>query len=296
MSEDKKAIEFKKVATKVSLVSIVGNAVLSVGKLIAGLVAHSNAMISDAVHSFSDVFSTVIVMIGIHFSSRKEDMEHPYGHERLECVAAVILADILVLTGLMIGITGFRTILSGQYGELAVPGTLALWAAVISILAKEVMFHYTKHYAKQIGSSALLADAWHHRSDALSSIGSFVGILFARLGYPVMDSVASVVICLFILKAAYDIFKDAMDRMVDKSCDEKYVEEIRETVLKEKGVEGIDTLRTRMFGNRVYVDLEIQADGNLTLNESHEIAERVHNRVEQCFENVKHIMIHVNPK
>lgn len=296
MECDKKTMEFKKTSTHVSMVSIWGNVFLSVGKMIVGLIAHSQAMISDAVHSFSDVFSTIVVMIGIHFSMQKEDVDHPYGHERLECVAAVILADILVLTGFGIGITGCRMIISGEYRELAIPGRLALWAAVISIVTKEAMYHYTMYHAKKIESSALLADAWHHRSDALSSVGSFAGILFARLGYPVMDAVASVGICLFILKAAYDIFKDAMDRMVDKSCSEDFIEEIRKTVFQEEGVLGIDSLRTRMFGSRVYVDLEIQANGKLTLNEAHEIAERVHNRVELRFENVKHIMIHVNPK
>lgn len=140
-----------------------------------------------------------------------------------------------------------------------------------------------------------MADAWHHRSDALSSIGAFVGILGARLGFPILDPIASVGICLFILKAAYDIFKDATDKMVDKSCDEQTEESIKEVIASQIGVDGIDVVRTRLFGARMYVDVEIQADGSKTLNETHDIAEHVHHAIEQNFPTVKHCMVHVNP-
>jgi cation diffusion facilitator family transporter len=140
-----------------------------------------------------------------------------------------------------------------------------------------------------------MADAWHHRSDALSSVGSFVGILFSRIGFPVMDSVASVVISLCIIKAAYDIFKDGLDKMVDHSCDEATEADIRTAALTIPGVLGIDDLKTRLFGAKIYVDMEILVDGELTLRESHAIAEQVHNRIEQQFTDCKHCMIHVNP-
>ena len=216
-----KEADFQKVANKVSGVSIIGNVLLSVVKLLAGIIAHSNAMISDAIHSASDVFSTVIVIIGIKLASRESDKEHPYGHERLECVAAIVLAMILFLTGLGIGAEAFKNIVSGNYSNLQVPGIMALFAAIVSIVSKEGMYWYTRYYAKKIDSSALMADAWHHRSDAFSSIGALIGIAGARLGFPVMDSVASLVIFVFIVKAALDIFKDAMDKMVDHSCDEE---------------------------------------------------------------------------
>lgn len=287
--------DFQKTANRVSLVSIIGNLLLSAFKLLAGIIAHSGAMISDAVHSASDVFSTIVVVIGIRISSKESDKDHPYGHERMECVAAVILATILLITGLSIGIDAVRTIIGGNYGDLAVPGMLALVAAIISIITKEAMFWYTRINAKRIDSSALMADAWHHRSDALSSIGALIGIAFARLGFPIMDSIASLVICLFIAKASYDIFKDAINKMVDHACDEETEEQFRSCAASEEGVLRIDDLRTREFGNKIYVDIEISADGNHTLWETHDIAERVHNKLEEQFPKVKHVMVHVNP-
>lgn len=285
----------EKTAMRVSKVSIIVNLLLSVGKLAAGLIASSGAMISDAIHSASDVFSTIIVMIGIRMSGKAADREHPYGHERMECVAAILLSVVLAITGFEIGLSGVNKITAGNYDELSVPGTLALVAAIVSIAVKEWMYWYTRMYAKKIKSSALMADAWHHRSDSLSSIGAFIGIFGARMGFPVMDPIASVVICLFILKAAYDIFKDAIDKMLDTACEPELEKELRDFVLEQEGVKGVDLLRTRTFGSRIYVDVDISADGNMTLNEAHGIAESVHDAIEGRFEQVKHIMVHVNP-
>ena len=287
--------EFRNVANRVSLFTIIGNVVLSVIKLLAGIIAHSSAMISDAVHSASDVFSTFVVIIGIKLASKKPDKEHPYGHERMECVAAIVLAMVLFITGLGIGLEAVKNIIHGNYGDLQVPGVLALIAAIVSIVSKEAMYWYTRHYAKKIDSSALMADAWHHRSDAFSSIGALIGIGASRLGYPVMDSIASLVIFVFIVKAAFDIFKDAIDKMVDHSCDEEIEKQIYECVMKNENVMGIDLLQTRVFGNKIYVDVEIQADASYTLQKAHDIAEAVHDDIEESFPKVKHIMVHVNP-
>lgn len=287
--------DFEKAAMKVSFVSIAANLILSVFKLAAGFIAHSGAMISDSIHSASDVLSTFIVIAGIKISSKDSDKEHPYGHERMECVSAIVLATILAITGIGIGYSAALKILSGRYGSLTVPGALALIAALISIAVKESMFWYTRFYAKKIDSGALMADAWHHRSDALSSVGAFIGIAGARLGFPVMDAVASLVICFFIEKAAYEIFKDAVDKMVDKACDESTERALRSCALSQTGVLGVDLLRTRVFGNKIYVDIEITADGNETLREAHSIAENVHDSIERNFSKVKHIMVHVNP-
>lgn len=287
--------DFQKIANKVSVITIVGNIVLSVVKLLAGIIAHSNAMISDAVHSASDVFSTIVVIIGIKVASKEADKEHPYGHERLECVAAIVLAIVLFITGLGIGTEALKNIVQGNYGDLQVPGILALIAAIVSIVCKEGMYWYTRYYAKKIDSSALMADAWHHRSDAFSSIGALIGIGGARIGFPVMDSIASLVIFVFIVKAAYDIFKDAMNKMVDHSCDEETEKQIYDCVMKNEHVRGIDLLQTRIFGNKIYVDVEIQLYASYTLEEAHNIAETVHNDIEDSFSKVKHIMVHVNP-
>ena len=286
---------FKKTAKKVSIITILGNLLLSLIKFLTGILAHSSAMNSDAIHSASDVFSTFIVIIGIKLSLKKPDKEHPYGHERLECVAAIILAMVLFITGFSIGLNALSIILSGNYGELKTPGVLALVVAFISIASKEAMYWYTRYYAKKIDSSALMADAWHHRSDALSSVGALIGIAAARLGFKVMDSIASIFIFLFIVKASYDIFKDAIDKMVDHSCDEHTEKQIYDCIIKNKNILGIDLFKTRIFGNKIYVDLEIQLDCEYTLKEAHEIAEKVHDDIEKNFLNVKHVMVHVNP-
>ena len=286
----------QKVVNKVSFITITVNILLSVIKLIAGIIGHSNAMISDAIHSASDVFSTFVVLIGIKLSTKKADREHPYGHERLECVAALLLAFVLFITGLGIGYDALKNIIQGNYSHLQVPSILALGVAILSILTKEGMYWYTRYHAKKMDSSALMADAWHHRSDAFSSIGALIGILGARLGYPIMDSIASLVIFVFIVKAAYDIFKDAIDKMVDHACDEVTENKLRQLVEQNQNVMHIDLLQTRIFGNKIYVEIEIALDGTLTLQEAHGIAEKVHDDIESYFPKVKHIMVHVNPE
>ncbi len=290
-----KAKTNEQIAMQVSANSIAVNLMLSIFKLIAGLLASSGAMISDAIHSASDVFSTIIVIIGVKISGKASDEDHPYGHDRFECVASIILAILLGVTGVGIGLTGVQKLIAGHYDTLAVPGMLALAAAVISIVVKEIMYWYTRNAAKKINSGALMADAWHHRSDALSSVGSFVGIFGARMGFPMLDPLASVVICLFVVKAAVDIFRDAISKMTDKSCDQKTVNEMHDCIMNIQGVERIDLLKTRSFGSKYYVDIEISADGNKKLWETHAIAENVHQAIEHQFPLVKHCMVHVNP-
>jgi len=284
----------RKIVNKLSRVGILGNVLLSAFKLFAGIFGKSGAMVSDAVHSLSDVFATLIAYIGVRLSQRQEDTEHPYGHERLECVAALILGLILAGTGLGIGSSGIRKIFF-ERASLETPTLLPLIAAVVSILVKEGMFRYTMHYAEKLDSAAFRADAWHHRSDALSSVGSFIGIGMARLGFPIMDPIASLVICVLILKVAFDIIRDAITKMLDTSCSDDYEQKLRRFVEEQPGVEGVDLLHTRQFGNKVYVDLEIAVNRDLSLGDAHAIAERVHSGVEQNFPNVKHVMIHVNP-
>ena len=291
---DSQTEEFSRIATRVSIVSILGNLGLSIFKLLAGILAHSGAMISDAVHSASDVVSSFIVIIGVRLSGKAPDKDHPYGHERFECVAAIILAMLLAIVGAEIGLAAIKSIREGS-DSLTVPGTLALIAAVVSILVKEAMFWYTRAAAIRIRSTALKADAWHHRSDALSSVGALIGIGGAMLGYPILEPIASIVICLFIFKVAVDVFKGAIDQMVDHRCDDETEEQLRSCIQRQEGVQGVDLLQTRMFGSRIYVDIEIRVDGSLRLIEAHEIAEQVHDAIEEAFPSVKHVMVHVNP-
>lgn len=284
---------FQAAATRVSVISMATNVILTLLKLAAGLIARSGAMISDAVHSASDIFSGLIVLIGVRISSKAPDEGHPYGHERYECVAALLLSGVLAVVGGTIGVNAVKDIINGTVQEA--PGILALVAAVVSIVTKETLFWYTRGYAKRYRSTALHAEAWHQRSDALSSIGALIGIAGARMGVPVMEPIASCIIALFILRVAVRIFRDAVDQMVDHSASEETEAAIRTTAMEQPGVQGVELLRTRMFGNRVYVDLEIAADPALTLAEAHGIAERVHDAIEQTYPDVKHIMVHVNP-
>jgi len=288
--------DYSQLAIRVTGRTILVNILLSAVKMAAGLIGRSGAMVSDAIHSLSDVLSGLVVILGIRMARQDSDKEHPYGHERFECVAAIVLSGLLFITGIGIGLNGVQKILSDTPGSLEIPHTMALAAAILSILIKEGMYWYTRAAAKKIGSSALMADAWHHRSDALSSIGSFAGILGARLGYPILDPIACVVICIFIVKASIDIFREATCKMTDRACDDTILEEIEEVILKQPGVLEIDLLQTRLFGDKFYVDVEISADGHVSLTEAHFIAHQVHDAIEQDFPLVKHCMVHVNPR
>ena len=287
--------EEQHIINRVSVVTIAGHTVLSLFNLTAGIFGHSGAMVSDAIQSISDIVTTVIAWLGVRLSRRDPDREHPYGHDRLECVASLILGTVLMMTGLAIGASALRQILSGNYETLAIPGKIALAAAILSIAAKEAMFWYTRYYAKLLNSAAFLADAWHHRSDALSSVGSFIGIGGAMLGFPVLDPVASVGICICILKVSYDILMDAIRKMLDTACDPDFEQEVGELISRQDGVERLDMLQTRIFGSKIYIDAEISVDGTKSLAEAHEIAQKVHDRVETGYSDIKHIMIHVNP-
>ena len=283
------------IVNRVTSIGIIGNVILSLFKFLAGIFGHSSAMVSDAIHLLSDVLATFIAWLGIRLSMQAPDREHPYGHERLECVASLLLGTILFGTGLMIGLSGLKTILAGHYEELQAPECIALIAAVVSIATKEGMFWYTRHYAKVLNSAAFMADAWHHRSDALSSIGSLIGIGGAMLGFPILDPLASVAIAVCIIKVAYDILKDAVSKMLDTACSSEYEKKLADFISAQDGVDRLDVLHTRMFGNKIYIDAEISVDGDKSLTDAHEIAESVHTQVEKHFDNIKHIMIHVNP-
>ena len=283
----------EKIAIKVSVISIILNCLLTLIKFISGVISKSSAMISDSVHSLSDVLSTFVVIIGVKISNKKADTDHPYGHERIECVSAIILSGMLFVVGALIGINGIKNVTNSS--NLVMPGVLALIASIISIISKEAMYQYTIRVSKKINSAALKADAWHHRSDALSSIGSFIGILGSRLGFKIFDPLASVIISLCIIKVSIDIFKDAIDKMVDKSCDKEVIDKVISVIEKNESVKNIDDIKTRQFGNKAYVDVEISVDENLLLKDAHKVAEEIHNSVENEINIVKHCMVHVNP-
>ncbi|WP_329888088.1 cation diffusion facilitator family transporter [Pseudoramibacter faecis] len=285
--------QFKQTAMRVSAVSVVVNLLLSGLKFLTGVAAHSGAMISDGVHSASDVLSTVVVMIGVNIANKEKDAEHPYGHDRMESVAALALAAVLMVTGALIGWRGVQKMLDVR--TVATPGMLAMAAAIVSIGVKEWLYWYTIRAAKRIRSGALKADAWHHRSDALSSIGALIGIAGARMGVPILEPIAQVVIALMVLKVAFDIAKDSVDRMIDRSVDQKTLDSIYRVVVHHPGVIRVDDLRSRTFGAGFYIDLEIAVDAQLNLQDAHAIAESLHDQLENQYPMLKHCMVHVNP-
>lgn len=286
--------EAEKIALSVSNWSILSNILLTGLKLLAGFIANSAAMISDAIHTASDVLSTLVVIVSVKIANKKSDSDHQYGHERFESLGSLILAIMLLATGLAIGWGGVKTLWKPS-NSLTVPGTLALYAAILSIIVKEVMYWYTIVAAKKINSTALKADAWHHRSDALSSIGALLGIGAAQLGYPLGDPVASLLICLCIIKTAWDIGKDAVEKLTDKSCDPETVKAMCSVAAAQKGVIAVKELKTRLFGTKAYTDITIACDGNLTLHDAHHIGEKVHLAIERNFPQVKHCNVHVDP-
>ncbi|MCL2225171.1 MAG: cation diffusion facilitator family transporter [Defluviitaleaceae bacterium] len=284
----------EQIAMTVARNSIIVNIGLSGFKLFAGIFGNSAAMISDAVHSITDLVSTVIVIIGIKLANRKEDNDHQYGHERFECVATLALAALIFAVGIGIGWAGIERIYTGEY-VTAMPGQIALVAAVLGIVVKEGIFWYVRGAAKKIDSGALMADAWHSRADGISSVGSFIGILGARMGFPILDSVAAIVICLFILKTAVEIAIDSLGKMTDRACDDETAQAMRKIILSDAAVVSIDAFRTRIFGNRIFVDVEIGINSEVSFKEAHNTSHRVHDEIEREFPKVKHCKVHANP-
>lgn len=287
--------DIDKRVTKTSAITISANLGLSIFKLLAGFFGASYALISDGIDSASDVFSTLIALIGIKISRKNADKNHPFGHERFECVASILLSVALFITGITVGYTGISNIVTEAYKSIQTPTYIALIAAIVSIFVKFGIFMYTNYTAKKVDSSAMKADASNHKADILMSVGSTIGIVGAMNGYPIFDSIACTIICLFILKTAVTIFIDAIRKMTDEACDEETQNLIRCYIENCDKVLRVDSLMTRMFGNRIYIVCEISCNRELPLYEAHEVAENVHKGIEKNFPQVKHISVHVNP-
>lgn len=281
-----------KLAVRVSILTIVANVVLALFKILAGIKGESSAVLADGFHTLSDVLTTIVVLVGIKIASKEADEDHPYGHEKYESVFAKILSILLLLTGTFIGYESIKILIGGQF---VAPKKIALVAAFISILVKEGMYWYTIKAAKKIKSISMEADAWHHRSDAFSSIGTFVGVLGARLGIPALDPIAGIIVSMFIIKIAIELYLKSVRELVDESASDEVIEQIEENIRSTKGVRGLGNLKTRIFGNKIYVDLEILVDGHITVKEGHDIAEKVHDKLEKEIEDIKDCMVHVEP-
>lgn len=283
--------DFKK-GIRVGIITGLINILLSIIKILAGIRGNSKAILADGIHSLSDVFSTFLVIIGLNVASKEADENHPYGHEKYESIFGKILSLFLIGTGLFIGYESLNSLISG---DIEKPGNIALLAAFISILSKEAMYWYTIRVARDIKSIALEADAWHHRSDALSSIGTFAGVLGARFGFLALDPLGGIVVSIIVLKIGLQLYLKSVSELVDESAPESMEDTIKNITLEVNGVEGIKDLKTRVFGSKVYVDLEIYVDGNLSVIKGHKISEIVHDRLEEELEDIKHCMVHIEP-
>lgn len=288
--------ERSSIINKVAIISIVTNSLLSVLKLITGVFAYSQAMISDGVDSMADVLLTMIVILGVNIAKKSKDDNHQYGHEKIESFAAVLLSAILLATAVGIGAKGISSIRSILGGEITKsPKTIALFAAIISIGAKEILFRYAKNAAKKTKSTALMADAWNFRSDAIASIGSFIGIGGAMLGIKILDPIASILIALLIVRISVRIGITGMNEMTDHAADKDVQKKIYDTIATVRGVWFVDELKTRLHGSRLFVDVDIAVNGQISVKEAHSIADNVSEAVYSCDLDVKECMVHVNP-
>jgi len=285
---------FKNLGVKASIITIFINIFLFLFKIFAGVISHSTALISDAIHSLSDSFTTIIVIFGLIISDKEADDRHPYGHERIESVFAIILSFFLMVTGFIIGYIAIKNLFLKEY-QIITYSSLALIAAIVSILVKEGMYHYTMVIAKKINSPSMEADAWHHRSDALSSIGSLIGVLGAKYGFPILDSMCSIIICVLIVKSAIEVFIASINQLLDCSCDEDTKNKIKKIIEENKEVLGIKEIKTRIFGSKIYVDVEIFIKGNISLYQANKIVIEIHDSIESKISKVKHCNIHINP-
>ena len=280
-------------ANKVTLQAIGWNIFLAFIKIIAGILGKSSVMIADGLHSASDIITSMGVLIGNYISSKPFDKEHNYGHEKAETLVSFLLSIILVGVALSIGYEASKSLFNIE--GIAIPTLLPLVVSIISILIKEYQYRITIRIAKKINSPALKADAWHHRSDALSSIAAFVGIGGAMLGFKILEPLASIVVALVVCKVGYDILKNAVNELMDVSIDETYENEIKKIAQLTEGVMNLGSLRTRKHGASAYVDLVICVDGKLTVTSGHDIATNLEKKIQNDINIVKGITVHVEP-
>ena len=280
-------------ADKVTIQSILWNIFLTIIKIFAGIFGKSSAMISDGLHSASDIISSVGVLIGNKIAKTPNDKEHNYGHEKAETLVSFLLSILLIIVSLKIGWGALQSLFN--LDSVQVPTLLPLIVSIISIGIKEYQYRITIRIANKINSPSLKADAWHHRSDALSSIAAFIGIGGAMLGFKALDPIASIVVALFVAKVGFDILKDSTNELMDYSIDDEQEEQIRKIAEKIDGVINLGELRTRKHGAMAYVDLTICVNKDLTVLEGHEIAHKIEKYIINEMKFVKGITVHVEP-
>lgn len=287
--EDK--IRYEK-SKKVSIVSIIVNIGLTIIKAIIGVIAGSTALVADAFHSASDLFSTVVVMQGLKIAYQPPDESHPYGHYRAESITSKILALILIVTAIGLGYESYKIL---RYSDITSPQPVAIYTALLSLVVKEAMYRYTLKVGKEINSKALIADAWHHRSDAYSSIAAVIGIGGALLGYTIMDPIAGIVVAFLILKTGISIYIDAVKVLMDTAPPKEIFDIIEEAAMKAQGVEEIQDIKVRQYGPKYFVDIKICVNPNISVKDGHNIAGRAKHLIINSELDVLDVLIHVNP-
>jgi cation diffusion facilitator family transporter len=293
-------MERSKEIYKVTLVGGAVNVILLLFKFVAGIVGHSAAMVADAVHSLSDFVTDVIVLIFVRISSKPEDKDHEYGHAKYETLAMTIIGVALLLVAVGIVYSGLTKIIAWAQGEvLKAPGLMALWAALLSVVLKEAVYHYSMVEARKLNSQAVEANAWHHRSDALSSVGTAIGIggaIFLGQRWAVLDPVASTVVGVLIIKVSVELLRNGIGDLMEHSLPEEVENEILRLAASVPGVVEPHELRTRRLGNHYAIELHILMDGNITLCEAHEKASEVEDLLRAHYGSETHIAVHVEPK
>ena len=289
----------KKEIYKVTLVGSAGNAALLTFKFIAGIIGNSSAMIADAIHSLSDFVTDILVLVFVSISAKPQDQSHDYGHGKFETIASFLigLALVAAATGIVVsGVMKFTAWLNGE--ELEAPRWIALWAALLSIAIKEILYQYTSHRGKDLNSQVMIANAWHHRSDALSSVGAAIGIgLAIWLGnrWAVFDPLASIVVGLMLVKVAYELLKTSINELTESSLPAETEQEIVQIIQSFGDVQQPHNLRTRRIGNRIAIEAHIRMDGQLPLNSVHERATTIEQKLKQRFGANTHVSLHMEP-
>lgn len=291
--------ERNKTIYKVTIIGSIVNALLIVIKFIAGILGRSSALIADAVHSLTDFVTDIVVLVFVRISGKPRDKEHSYGHGKFETLATLIIGVFLAAAGVGLFISGLDKVISSLQGAiLPEPTWLALGVAIASIVSKELLFRYTVKIGREVKSDAVIANAWHHRSDSISSLGTMVGIggaMFFGEKWRILDPLAAVLVSVFIIKAGYDIIKPAINELLEGSLPKEQEEEIGNLISSVEGVKGFHNLHTRKIGNDIALDVHIKMDGDLPLVEAHEIASKVERKLRDNFGKDTFVNIHMEP-
>ena len=284
---------------KVTLVGSVGNVLLLTFKFVAAIVGHSSAMMADAVHSLSDFLTDIVVLVFVRVSAKPQDRSHDYGHGKFETFATFVIGLALIVAALGIIVSAISKVILWAVGaELKTPGMLALWSALLSLVVKELLYHYTAVRGLALASQAMLANAWHHRSDALSSVGAALGIggaIYLGIRWVVLDPVASIGVGLMLVRVAYKMLKTSVDELTECSLPDDVEQEIATIIGSVPGITEPHNLRTRRIGNRIAIETHIRMDGNVPLSQAHDRATAVERKLKERFGQSTHISIHMEP-